>query len=188
MSTEQITTRLPLAKARRIAEKIVAELRPFCERIEIAGSIRRGRPDCGDVDLVVLPGCAAHRENILARCRKNCTPIKNGEQYAEFTLPGPDRFQLDLWFAHNAEISQPDLLDPAVETAPGNFGVLLLARTGSAMFNVWIAQTAKAAGLHFNPHRGIERTRGGRVIASMEEAEIFCALEMDFIPPEKRER
>ncbi len=56
------------------------------------------------------------------------------------------------------------------------------------MHNVWIAQTAKAAGLHFNPHRGIERHKGGEVIASAEEQDIFDALQMDFIAPERRER
>ena len=66
---------------------------------------------------------------------------------------------------------------------PSNFGILLLARTGSAMHNVWLAQ---AAGLHFNPHRGL--LRRGALIASAEEVEIFKALGLRFIPPEDRER
>jgi DNA polymerase (family X) len=184
--TAENPTRLPLATARRLAEKIAGELRPFCEQLEIAGSIRRGRPDCGDIDLVLLPSCRANVGRIVDRCARHATIHKRGEQYVVFTLA--NGFQLDLWFAHSGEVTQPDLLDPAVETAPGNFGVLLLARTGSAMFNVWIAQVAKAAGLHFNPHRGIERTKGGRVIAATEEAEVFSALGLQFIPPEKRER
>jgi DNA polymerase/3'-5' exonuclease PolX len=77
-----------------------------------------------------------------------------------------------------------------VETSPPNFGVLLLARTGSAMHNVYIAQRADELGLHFNPHRGIQRGRlkTSRVIASEEERDIFAALKLEFIPPEKRER
>lgn len=30
-------------------------LSPFCERIEIAGSLRRGKPEVGDIELVFIP-------------------------------------------------------------------------------------------------------------------------------------
>lgn len=43
----QTTERLPLAEARAHAEALVGVLADCCERIEIAGSIRRGRPDVG---------------------------------------------------------------------------------------------------------------------------------------------
>ena len=52
---------MPLAEARAFAEEIVLDLRPFCDRIEIAGSIRRGEPHVGDVDLVVIPR-SEHRQ------------------------------------------------------------------------------------------------------------------------------
>ncbi len=178
--------RLPLAKAERIAQQIRTELAPWCEQIEIAGSIRRRRPDCGDIDLVCLPKSPGCLTRILERCGRNARKVKHGEQYIVFELA--NGFQLDLWLAHpgGPDPSSADLFEAEKEDIPGNFGVLLLARTGSAMFNVWIAQTAKAAGLHFNPHAGI--SRGKRIIAATEEPEIFAALGLDFIPPENRER
>lgn len=186
MTAAAESPRLPLEKAERIAQRIAAELAPMCERIEVAGSIRRRRPDCGDVDLVLLPKCRAHVDRIIERCGRHAAIQKRGAQYVVFSLA--NGFQLDLWIAHCGEVAAPDLFETKLETAPGNFGVLLLARTGSAMFNVWIAQTAKARGLHFNPHRGIERSPGGRVVAATEEAEIFAALGLEFIQPERRER
>lgn len=179
--------------ADRIAHKVRDELAPWCEQIEIAGSIRRRRPDVGDIDLVLLPKNQASKQRILDRCALKCQPVKSGEQYSVFNLtlrPGEQPVQLDLWFAHCGEVAPGDLLDSPRETAPGNFGVLLLARTGSAMFNVWLAQQARARGLHFNPHRGIQRTaaRDSRVIAATDEAEIFTSLGLAWIPPEKRER
>ena len=49
------TTRIALMEATGLAGELVALLQPACERIEIAGSIRRQRPDVGDVELVVVP-------------------------------------------------------------------------------------------------------------------------------------
>jgi DNA polymerase (family 10) len=167
---------MPLAPARALAEKIAEALRPHCTRLEIAGSIRRARPECGDIDLVCLPKRGG-RSAIVERCAQTGKLMKAGEQYVVFILA--NGFQLDLWFAHDGggDMFAPD---------PPNFGVLLLARTGSAMHNVWIAQTAKAAGLHFNPHRGV--LRRNEVVASAEEADVFRVLGLDFIPPERRER
>lgn len=43
------------ADAVLIAEDLVRELAPLCERIEIAGSIRRMKYVVNDIDLVVIP-------------------------------------------------------------------------------------------------------------------------------------
>ena len=48
-------TRVPLETAAKIAEDLASLLRPVCERVEIAGSIRRGCPTIGDIEIVVIP-------------------------------------------------------------------------------------------------------------------------------------
>src|SRR5690606_16100698 len=56
-------TTLPLDVARRAAERLVTALAPACARIEIAslfpsviaGSIRRGKLQVGDIELVAIP-------------------------------------------------------------------------------------------------------------------------------------
>lgn len=44
-----------LTQASQIAEKYVELLRPHCDKIHIAGSIRRLKPDVGDIEIVCLP-------------------------------------------------------------------------------------------------------------------------------------
>jgi len=166
---------LSLDKARALAERIRDELKPICERIDIAGSIRRARPVCGDIDIVCLPH-ANQRDAIITRCTRQGTLVKQGTQYVMIELR--DGVQLDLWFAHR---EGGDMFDPE----PCNYGILLLARTGSAEHNVRLASRAKTLGLHFNPHKGI--LRRDRIVASVEEADIFRALNLPFIEPEKRE-
>ena len=42
-------------QAKEIADNIVLMLSPFCDRIEIAGSIRRKKELIGDVEIVAIP-------------------------------------------------------------------------------------------------------------------------------------
>lgn len=172
---------MKLERATIIADKVVTALRPLCERIEIAGSVRRARPEVNDVDLVLLPR-PGQTAAIKARCRERCAQVTDGEQNSIFRLQLPDltTLQLDLFFARPASA---DLL----ESTPGNFGSILLCRTGSKEHNIWIVEHAKRLGLTWQPYRGVVDA-AGRVIASETEAEIFRALELQFIPPESRER
>ena len=160
--------------ARRIAERIVSELMPGCHRVEIAGSLRRGRPHVGDIDLVVLPKDRAALRERLAR---NCRLETRGDQNVIATMA--NGLQLDVFMARDAESSLFD-------TVPSNWGTLLLCRTGSKEFNVWLAQQAKAQGLHWNPYRGVEQR--GQVIAGETEEAVLAALGVDWVKPEDRER
>lgn len=47
--------KVELAAARRMADRLLALLAPACERIAIAGSIRRGVPLVGDIEIVAMP-------------------------------------------------------------------------------------------------------------------------------------
>jgi DNA polymerase/3'-5' exonuclease PolX len=49
------TTRRPLAEAQAVADEILAQLAPHCEKISLAGSIRRQRPTIGDIEIVCIP-------------------------------------------------------------------------------------------------------------------------------------
>ena len=45
----------PFSEVLPIAQHIVDSLSPFCERIELAGSLRRKRPMVGDIEIVAIP-------------------------------------------------------------------------------------------------------------------------------------
>lgn len=51
----QPETRIQLADARHIIGDLMDILRPACERIEIAGSVRRGRLEVHDAEVVIIP-------------------------------------------------------------------------------------------------------------------------------------
>jgi len=46
---------MELENAKVIAEKLKSLLAPVCEKIEVAGSIRRRKPEVGDIELLCIP-------------------------------------------------------------------------------------------------------------------------------------
>jgi hypothetical protein len=62
------TKRIKREDALPIANTLIEMLAPACVWIEVAGSLRRGRPDVGDIELVALPsGDPASLDNPLLR-------------------------------------------------------------------------------------------------------------------------
>ena len=170
-----MTMPLDLASATEKALAVVDHLRPFCAQIEIAGSIRRRRPEVGDLDFVIQP-LPGKRRYIRDRCLSwKPQVLTDGQVNLLLVVKG---VQLDIFFADEPG---SDLF-----AAPGNFGTLLVCRTGSMQFNIWLADRAKKRGLHWNPQRGV--VQKGKIIASQTEEAVFKALGLDFIQPEDRER
>src|SRR4051812_38344090 len=145
---------MKLYQAMTIAERIQGELAPFCHKLEIAGSIRRGRGEVNDIDLVILPKGGANGANgigaIKARCRQRCRVIRDGDQnfIVAMRMPDHSELQVDIFFAH---AGKDDLLDPQ----PTNFGSLLICRTGSKEHNIKLCQIAKQQDKKWNPYQGI---------------------------------
>lgn len=89
------SNRLPLERARQLANAVRDELAPGCQRIEIAGSIRRRKPEIGDIEIVCIPKRSgglfddqSALDPILAalegtgRLRR----IKGGEKYKQYEI------------------------------------------------------------------------------------------------------
>ncbi len=171
--------RLPLARAEKLAFQIQAVLIPFCapDKCVIAGSIRRRLETCGDIDIVCEPrdwGGESHQA-LRARIKARTTLIADGVQNLIVSLS--DGTQLDIFFTRPRH---RELFDDR----PGNFGSLLLCRTGSVAHNIKLVERAKQLNLRWQPYEGVYRSH--ELIASETEAVIFTALNLPFIPPEER--
>ena len=69
---------------------------------------------------------------------------------------------------------------------PGNYGSILLCRTGPTRHNIRIVERAKDQGLEWNPYRGVI-TPKGEVLAAETEAEIYTALGLPWHEPADRD-
>jgi DNA polymerase/3'-5' exonuclease PolX len=177
-----------LQTAQRYAGKITEWLAPFCHRIEIAGSIRRERPNCNDVDLVVIPkmetvtdllGVPVSSKNLLHAHLAEYTQKTPGAQWLAgektagrnllLLLPKTPRVQIDIFCA-----------------TAGTFGTLFLCRTGSKEHNIWFAQRAKTRDGHWDPYAGLYMSTTD-AIADTEE-NLYRALDLEWIEPRNREQ
>ncbi len=156
-------------------------LQPFCARIEIAGSIRRQRPECGDIDLVIE---ARDRAGLDGRVVKSCRLEASGPEYVRARMS--DGVQIDLWFSHTPRVAEEQRwMFAAPDRKPDNFGCLLLSKTGSIAHNVALVERAKRIGRSWNPSWGVYQ--GSACIASATEADIYNALGLEYIEPTARE-
>jgi len=190
---------VPYQVASSIASEIMRSLAPHCERIALAGSLRRLRPTVHDIDLIAIPRLTS-KSSLFGRsklaetdfmsalldfaedddgnARANCA----GDKIIRFKARG-DLFRLSV--------------DCYIAT-PETFATLLLIRTGSAEHNIWLAQRAKACGgkLHADGS-GLElpgqydpvaqRVVNMRVLRAQTEEEIFKALGLPLPLPADRE-
>lgn len=164
----QAMQRRPLAAMRQAAEELAADLRPLTTRLEIGGSIRRQRADCGDIELCAVVDDMRAR-NVLTGGAD--VLLKCGDRYAQVvrqTSAGPVR--VDLFQTTMAQ----------------EWGMLFFIRTGSADF----VRRALAYWKQISAGgecRGNLLWRGDGVqVQTFEEDDVFVALRMKPVPPQKR--
>ncbi len=157
---------MPLEQAKEIAQKIVTRLKPYCHRIEIAGSIRRQRPFIGDIDIVLIPSDPWNLEAEVLALARPFQPKVSGEKLKRFDYKGA---QIDLYYA-----------------SPETWATLLLIRTGSKESNIRLCTLAKRKGWHLAASGdGLFDDTGKRVAGDTEES-IYKALGLPFQRPEER--
>jgi DNA polymerase (family 10) len=152
---------MKLEEAKTIADSFISEIKEFCERIEIAGSIRRNKIEVNDIDIILIPKL---REHLIQRIRKISRVEVQGKKLMRTEY---SNVQVDVYFATE-------------ET----WGILLLVRTGSKEHNIKLCQHAINKGMKLSSEKGL--MKDGKVIASRTEEEIFQAFGMDHINPEDR--
>ena len=156
---------MELDEARELARQIVKEILPHCQRVEVAGSIRRRKSEINDVDLVLIPeSLLKHRIVAGLQRTMNAEVLKSGDKVAQLIINGVN---VDLYFAKKED-----------------FIALLLFRTGSAQNNMKLASKARSMGLKFS-HYGV--FKGATRIDDNTEEGIYKALNLTYLPPQERD-
>lgn len=180
---------LKLADGERLAAWLIQCLAPYCERIQVAGSIRRRRPSVGDIELVAIPQTVQRRVDLLhTEARNHCIErvdeliedgyierIKGGEKWQRLRLTRPAPVQVDLFFADQREF--PVLL--AIRTGPARFSKRLVTQMGPSGFGLLPRGWRIKNGWRVYDEQGRERR-----FAS--EREFLTACACAWLEPEER--
>lgn len=184
-------TKRPFEQGLVIAQEVVEKLRPTCQQIEIAGSIRRKRPMVGDIEIVAIPH---YLRNIFQQVdytqpsqldlfleEKGVNLLVGGKMYKKGQREKQKRFmykgvQVDLFLV-----------------VPENWGIIYTIRTGSAEFSKWLVTSRQDGGAM--PH-GLKSDGGylqrwdndqWHIIPTLTEESVFEALGLTYIPTDCRD-
>lgn len=174
-----------LADADRVAARIVALLKPYCDRIEIAGSVRRRKPDVGDIEIVCIP--KTFSEATLFGPGGSTRDAGFAEAcHAVGTIRKGDPFEGKYIQIMAAPFGLPDVQVDLFTSRPENWGLIFAMRTGSARFSHEVlANGWCCAGFHSID--GMLHRRGlPREIPVREEADLFNLIGVPWVKPEDR--
>lgn len=180
-------TKLSYSQALPLAEKIIKELAPACSKIAIAGSLRRKKPEVGDIEIVCIPKMKLdlfdnpqgsildiHLEE-LARVRRI---IKSD---------GKNKRWGDKWKSFHPAAKPEIKVDLFITTSP-EWGYTLTIRTGGKDFSR-LCVTPKQQGGYLPGHLRVGGCRlweGATVLETPEERDFFRALGKEWVEPEDR--
>ena len=182
--------RFPLARARSVAAALQLAFSPYVERIEIAGSIRRGREDVGDIELLYVPRLSEPPADLFGtpvgepedaldgamnRQMKMGEMAKRPNKDGHFTY-GPKNKLL----IHRASGIPVDLF----RTDQANWGMAMVVRTGPAAFNVQLMARFKTLGMAGHAYAGV--TYNGAEVDCPTEREVFRHAQWDYLEPQER--
>ena len=182
------TPKRPYEQVKTVADAVADMLRPYCDRLELAGSLRRKKLWVGDIEIVAIPKIRTEAttdlfgevvstskvsqvDELLARVP--VTLHKNGGKYKAFSIEWQPGYMFKV-----------DLFLPDRDT----WGYTYLVRTGSADFSKRFV-TARAYGGCKPDEFTISEARvwrNGAAISLPEEIDLFHAFDLEWIEPENR--
>jgi DNA polymerase (family 10) len=139
----------------------LAELSPLSKRLQIAGSIRRNKPEPKDVDICLIPKNIGSIMKYVSQYPEG--NIGRGNAHASYRKNG---IEIELYFANEE-----------------NWGAMLMYATGTNQYNIMMRTYAKFKGMKLSQH-GL--FKDGKLIAGETEEEIYAALGKKWKEPQKR--
>jgi DNA polymerase/3'-5' exonuclease PolX len=169
---------IPYEEAKLIAEKYLQIFKPLCERIEIAGSIRREKKLINDIELVCIPSTIRVEDGLFE--------FKNVRAPEFVSLVDSFNRVKGNGAGKYAQLNLPEgiLLDLFITTRE-QWGVIFMIRTGSAMFSHRMVIECKDNGYYVKDGY-LWRKKDNAMIACPEEEDFFRITKLPYIKPYAR--
>lgn len=187
------STRLPLGVAWPIAERVKQHLANVegIQRIEAAGSLRRGRDTIGDLDILVSADDPESVREAFCTMDGVTDVVARGDTKCSVRMTiAADTGRWNVAKDLDGGTIGVDLRTVPVEV----FGAALMYFTGSKDHNVRLRERAIKRGYTLNEYGLFEddgeaspQSRGVEPVASADEQDVYAKLELPWIAPELRE-
>lgn len=187
---DMIPDRVALSAAREIVDDFAAKLRPHCERLEIAGSIRRGKEDVKDGELVaiskgdalytVLDGLvsdgtatkALYGSSQTTRWGSNYRGVDFHGLKVEVFIATPQNWGFQYWLR-----TGPGDGNTAVMTMLGNQKAPIRFQDGQGWYSEhW----------EYNQKRKVWNAEHKYPLQLLSEEDLFAVLGLPYLPPDHR--
>lgn len=184
-------TRYPRSEAEKVAAQIVHLMELSCLRIIVAGSLRRRKPDVGDVEILYIP--------MIVRAPGGDLFEGRSLNLADEAIAG---MEVDAVLHRRLNVNGSEMFGPLnklmVHTSTGipvdlfaateeNWWNYLVCRTGGAESNTRIAARAKSMGYRWNPYgAGFTRLADDQQFPMTSERAVFEHVGLAYEEPWER--
>jgi DNA polymerase/3'-5' exonuclease PolX len=171
--------KIPLLQARVIAERLITRLAPYCQRIEIAGSIRRCKPMVGDIEIVAIPYPA--RDLFGSESMEpHALDLIDWTEYGEY-IKGKHKYKQIL-------LPEGMALDLFLVTPPAQWGVIFLQRTGPDTYSHRFVTSKLQRGMMPSIYQVKDGAiwKGGRILETPEEEDVYQLIGAPWVEPQDR--
>ena len=180
--------RYPRDDALQVAERLRALLAPACERIEVAGSIRRNKPDVGDIELLCIPrydlAVGFFGDGVRTDCLSSLILTLITQDKLRYRLNSKGSSTFGPLNKLLIDVASGIPLDVFCTDAR-NWGMALVVRTGPAEFNVRMMTRFRQQAMAGHAYAGV-RAANGEELDCPDEATVFRLLGWQYAPPEER--
>jgi DNA polymerase/3'-5' exonuclease PolX len=203
----------PLSLVAPIAQELVLLLAPACQRIEVAGSIRRIRPEVSDIEIVAIPRLETVEtgrqeqlfgDAVVQKEERNVLWAELDRWVPEYRKKG-DVYRQFFWPLRQGGESTEHISVDLFTATKDNWGLIFLIRTGSGNFSQHVVSrlaqwrrpsfqgyVRDATGIPPSEMRGLLPGWSDKVKTAMpviptpEEGDVFRLAAMGVVQPSER--
>ncbi|MBN2133635.1 MAG: hypothetical protein JW741_29305 [Sedimentisphaerales bacterium] len=179
----------PYEDAAPVARELCAALKPVTTRLCVAGSLRRGSPFVGDIEILFIPATEDRQVDLFdaapvdLAAEKVDLMVRRGLLAKRLSVNGVASWGPKNKLAVHVASGIPVDLFTATE---GNWWNYLVCRTGPAALNKRICTLAQAKGWKWNPYGEGFTGPAGQAVAVTSEEEVFEFVGLPFKRPADR--
>ena len=182
-------TKYPAASVMPIANVIIRELAPFCERIEIAGSLRRRKAEVSDIEVIFVPRISQRPDGLFGTKSYSMADEKIEQMVSGGIIAKRRKSDESFTWGEKNKLAVHIASGIPIDffaTSSENWWVSLVIRTGSKENNLKLTNGAIRRGGSLNAYGCGVTWNDGSVTAAKSEREVFELCGVDYVEPNMR--